>query len=102
MKSTTYLALLRGVNVGGKSILSMPLLRETMAKSGFGNVRTYIQSGNIIFESKDKDTLKIAEQIKLVIQKEFKLNVDVVVYSKYEWKSIVDAAPKSWGKDPEW
>jgi DNA phosphorothioation-dependent restriction protein DptG len=49
--SITYLALLRGVNVGGKNKLPMKELAEMFAEMGYGSVRTYIQSGNVIFKA---------------------------------------------------
>ena len=48
---TTWIALLRGINVGGRNVLPMRDLAATLTDAGFGNVRTYIQSGNVVFAS---------------------------------------------------
>ena len=58
-----YIALLRGINVSGHKIIKMELLRKAMADSGFNNVSTYIQSGNILFQSNEKDPLVLEKQI---------------------------------------
>ena len=54
---TRYIALLRGINVGGKNIIKMADLKAAFERQGFGNVVTYINSGNILFDSKDDDEL---------------------------------------------
>lgn len=98
----TYLALLRGVNVGGNGLIKMSDLKEALAKNGLHNVRTYIQSGNVIFMSDAADTEKLASQIKAAIKKRFQLDVLVAVFSKQEWQHIIGAAPAWWGVDTEW
>lgn len=98
----TYLALLRGVNVGGNSLIKMANLRDTLTKEGFSDVRTYIQSGNVIFKSGTTNTAELAEQIKSYINKDFGMSVDVVVFSKTEWQLIISSAPKWWGDDKTW
>ena len=64
----TFIALLRGVNVGGKNILPMKALRNAMENAGFGNVRTYIQSGNIVFESSEANRATLASQVSRCIK----------------------------------
>ena len=54
---TRYIALLRGINVGGKNIIKMADLTAAFERQGFGNVVTYINSGNVLFDSKDDDEL---------------------------------------------
>lgn len=99
---TVYLALLRGVNVGGNGLLSMSLLRQALTEAGLGNVRTYIQSGNIVFSSIYTDRKKLADIIHDCIFSTFKLDVAVVIFTKTEWQSIIDRAPSWWGANPEW
>ncbi len=99
---STYLALLRGVNVSGKSLVAMANLRAALAEAGLADVQTYIQSGNVIFTSGVKDTGKLAALIGNAIAKHFDMNVGVVVFSHDEWAHIISGAPKWWGKDPEW
>ena len=54
----TYITLLRGINVGGHKKVPMAILRELLSKAGFINVKTYIQSGNIVFQSLENQTKK--------------------------------------------
>jgi uncharacterized protein (DUF1697 family) len=96
------LALLRGVNVGGKGMVKMADLRDLLTSDGLSDVQTFIQSGNVIFSSRMTDTTKLASLIKSSIQTKFELAVDVAVFTKAEWKHIIDTAPKWWGADNEW
>jgi uncharacterized protein (DUF1697 family) len=98
----TYLALLRGVNVGGKAMLKMANLASALQTAGFKNVRTYIQSGNILLDTDSNDKKDIAEQIKACIKHDFQLSVEVATFTAPEWKAIVAAAPDWWGKDLTW
>ncbi len=97
-----YLALLRGVNVGGKNILPMAKLREVLEDTELNNVKTYIQSGNVIFDSDTRDKRKLEELIAKVIRENFEINADVVVYKQSEWQAVIDNAPSWWGKDSAW
>jgi len=98
----TYLGLLRGINVGGNSLIKMSDLRDALVKEGHSEVQTYIQSGNIIFKSERTNTTKLAEEITLIINKNFGMSVDVVVFSKTEWQKIIASAPQWWGTDTSW
>ena len=84
-----YVAILRGINVSGKNLIKMDTLRITMEKIGFQFVSTYIQSGNICFESNLEDTLEIAFTIKNGIEENFNLNVPVLVFKKEEFDKIL-------------
>lgn len=97
-----YLALLRGVNVGGNGLISMPSLRQTLTNSGLDNVRTYIQSGNILFTSAIADRNKLSKIIHDCIAANFNLDVALVLFTKDEWQIVIDEAPSWWGTDPEW
>lgn len=97
-----YVALLRGINVGGNAKIAMQDLRSSLEKSGLESVRTYIQSGNVIFESDEDNTTKLSGHIEDVIEQSFELTVPVVVFTQAEWAKIIHAAPSWWGKDPEW
>ncbi len=79
--SNVFIAILRGINVGGHNKLKMAELRAALETEGFTNVRTYIQSGNVVFESKIKSATKIASAISNLIRKQFNLDVPVVVRS---------------------
>ena len=76
-------ALVRGVNVGGKA-LSMERLREALTAAGFGNVRTYIQSGNVVFRAARGTSDAFAKKIEELIRNEFDLDVSVIVRTSAE------------------
>lgn len=97
-----YVALLRGINVGGHSLIKMAELKACLDQAGFENVSTYIQSGNVFFSSDDKDELKLAARIEKIIEKTFKLPVRVVVISQTRIDGIIAKVPKHWGSDKEW
>jgi uncharacterized protein (DUF1697 family) len=92
----TYVALLRGVNVGGNSMISMRALKESFEKARFENVRTYINSGNIIFESKEADPRKLESKIEKMLVKGYKLESKVVIRSFDEMEKLVKSLPKNW------
>ena len=67
-----YVALLRGINVGGKNMIKMEALRQTLSGVGFENVKSYINSGNLVFETTSKtDDRKLAQQIHDAIRDKF-------------------------------
>ena len=78
-KTTTYLALLRGINVGGHRPLKMDELRAMFSEMGFDRVSTYIQSGNVIFDSTGEDYVSLANQIAAQINKTFGYELPVIV-----------------------
>lgn len=103
MHSQTYLALLRGINVGGKSMIKMADLRDALTASGLKDVQSYIQSGNVIFTApKATDERRLEKQIHDCIKQQFKLEVAVVVLSKQAWSDIISNAPAWWGVDGDW
>ena len=99
---TTYLALLRGINVGGKAMIKMADLKTALEAAGLSDVRTYIQSGNVLFSAETADTDELVAKIAGVIQSSFGLQVDVVVFTKAAWQAIIAAAPKWWGVEKTW
>ncbi len=98
----TYLALLRGINVGGKAMIKMADLKACFEAAGYSNVRTYIQSGNVIFETTETDKAQLKFDVEKAIQRSFKLPVQVAIFVANEWRAIVKAAPKTWGQDKSW
>lgn len=97
-----YVALLRGVNVGGKAKLKMADVRLALLEAGLENVSTYIQSGNVLFSSSQTNTIELAVLISTTIHKRFGLDVAAVVLTKSEWTNIIQNAPTWWGSNPEW
>ena len=88
-----YLALLRGINVGGHKKVPMAELRELLSDSGLKNVKTYIQSGNVIFQSKLSDILKLESKIKKAILAHFGFDVPVLVKSFKNFQTIFEECP---------
>lgn len=90
--AATWIALLRGVNVGGSGVLPMQELRALLADLGYGSVRTYIQSGNCIFTSTATAT-RIADEIADGIAGRFGFHPDVLVLSPVEIEAALAANP---------
>ena len=90
---TTYVALLRGINVGGHRPVGMPALRGLFEGLGYPNVATYIQSGNVVFDASGRDTRAITEELELAILGELGFGVDVVVRSAAEMAAVVAGNP---------
>ncbi len=88
-----YVAFLRGINVGGKNKIRMETLREICAAIGFENVKTYINSGNIIFDAKKTGDQKLAAMIESAIEKEFGLQIKAIVRLIAEIENIVKNNP---------
>lgn len=94
-----YAALLRGVNVGGTGKISMKELAEVFASAGMSHVRTYINSGNVIFDTPNKDRGEITRALEAAIEKHSGFNVRVLVKSRDEIRSIVAAISEDWIND---
>ncbi len=88
-----YVAIIRGINVSGKNLIKMDALRIAMDNIGFQSIKTYIQSGNICFESNLKDNLEIAAKLKDGIEKNFQLTIPVLVFKEEEFDEIVNENP---------
>lgn len=90
----SYIALLRGINVGGKRKILMQDLKPMFNDLGYTNVNTYIQSGNVLFDSEHSDNLiDTANQIEVGIRKTFGFDVPVIVLSSHEMKAALEAIP---------
>jgi uncharacterized protein (DUF1697 family) len=89
----TYVAFLRGINVSGQKKIKMADLKVSMQNSGFENVNTYIQSGNLIFNSNEETVTVIEKQIESVILKDFGFQVPVLLSTKEKLKLILEAYP---------
>jgi len=94
----TYVALLRGINVSGHKKVPMAELREMLSKVGFVNVQTYIQSGNVIFQSIEEDTQKLTDIIQKEIKDYFGFDVPVLIKTNEELLSIFNDCPFSGAK----
>ena len=89
----TYIAILRGINVSGQKIIKMAELRDHLAMLDFKNLTTYIQSGNIVFQSEILENNKLEEKIHENIKKKYGFDVPVIVRSLEEWQKVVDGFP---------
>jgi uncharacterized protein (DUF1697 family) len=96
-----YLALLRGINVGGKNIIKMVDLKASFESMGFSDVTTYIQSGNVVFASTEKDDAKLTDKIEKALSKRFNYTSRLVLVARPEMKKIVAGVPKGFGDEPD-
>jgi len=95
-----YIALLRGINVGGNRKVEMKRLKKLFESLGYSSVITYLNSGNAIFDSDTKqDTLQ--KEIPKELKKEFGFEIQTLVKNEKEVKKIADAIPKNWKNDSE-
>jgi uncharacterized protein (DUF1697 family) len=90
--TTTHIALLRGINVGGTRKIPMARLRELLESAEFARVRTYIQSGNVLVDS-DDEPASVAARIEQLLRSEFGFDVPTVVRSRDELAAVVAADP---------
>ena len=99
---TSYLVLLRGINVGGKNKVPMGELRSIVQGLGFENVSTYIASGNVFLDSK-LTASKVADKIEAALPKAFKLDtqlVRVLALTKAQLEAVVKSRPRGFGDEP--
>ena len=94
----TYITLLRGINVGGKNKIPMADLRQTFERIGMVDVTTYINTGNVIYRT----DFSAEEQERLIhdaIERDFGIDIRVLVKSKEEFRRIADSVPSDWTND---
>ncbi len=97
---TTYVALLRGINVGGKNLIKMPQLKACFEQNGFEDVATYIQSGNVLFTAPETRNASLTDRIEAMLAESFDYVPTAVVRSLKQMRAIVDGAPKGFGSQP--
>ncbi len=85
-----FVALFRGVNVGGNNILPMRELCTAMQEAGFESPRSLLQSGNVVFGSASKD---VAKRLQELVEQKFGFSPRVMIRSRDEWREIVDSNP---------
>ena len=101
MESINYLALIRGINVGGKNIIKMDELKRTFLELEFSDVETYIQSGNVLFRDYEKSKINLTKRIEKKLSEKLSNEIKVVVYGISEIEEIIKDIPKNFGKDTE-
>ena len=89
----TYIAMLRGINVGRGKMVKMERLRTLFAGLGFGEVKTYVQSGNVVFQAERKSSAELTRTIEAKIQRDFGFIVPVLIKTSKELAQIVRANP---------
>ena len=94
-----HLALLRGINVGGKNLVKMADLRVAFEEIGFAEVSTYIASGNVIFRAPRQKRAELAVRIESELSKRFGTELKVVLLTEAHLKAVVEGAPRGFGGD---
>jgi len=99
----TYISLLKGINVGGNNLIKMVDLRKSYENLGFQNIRTYVQSGNVIFTIKETDSKELEQKISLQIKKDFGLEIPVIALTPDKLKQVIQSNPflKEPDKEPD-
>lgn len=100
MPGIQYLALLRGINVGGNNVIRMADLKECFEKAGFSDVKTYIQSGNVIFRSEEKENESLVFLIEKELSDRFSYSSRIVLVTHSQLNDIIKEAPPGFGEDP--
>ena len=95
-----YVALLRGINVGGKNLIKMPALKECFEAGGFDEVVTYIQSGNVLFRGTGSGAV-LTTRIEKMLNDSFDYKASVVIRSHAQMRSVVEDAPTGYGSEPD-
>jgi uncharacterized protein (DUF1697 family) len=97
----TYVALLRGINVGGNNQVEMAKLKQTFERLGLANVKTFIASGNVIFRTEEQDPAILTRKIESAIKADFEMPIRVVLRDQKSMGQLVKAIPSSWVNDKE-
>jgi uncharacterized protein (DUF1697 family) len=90
---TVYVSMLRGVNVGGHGVIKMDTLKDAYLGIGLADVRTLLQSGNVLFSSRLRDRAALAKRIKQELERRFELQIEVVIRTLDEVRTIVERGP---------
>src|ERR1700744_2741722 len=97
----SHLALLRGINVGGRNKVPMADLREVVTALGHTGVSTYIQTGNVLFDTAGPDTAKLAAELEAAIEERFGIWASVVVLTRDELAEVLAGNPYPDEPDPK-
>jgi len=92
-------ALLRGINVGGKNLISMADLAACFRDAGYQDVRTYIQSGNVVFTADPATGREVEDAVERMLEKRFEIPILVVIRSRDELAATIAGAPANHGSD---
>jgi uncharacterized protein (DUF1697 family) len=100
MARSRYVALLRGINVGGNNLIKMTALKACFEAQGFDNVITFIQSGNVLFGATGSKA-RLVEQVEAMLSATFKYAASVVLRSRKQLRDVVERAPPGFGTLPD-
>jgi uncharacterized protein (DUF1697 family) len=98
-RASRYVALLRGINVGGKNLVAMPALKAWFVAQGLGDVATYIQSGTVLFTSAEP-TATLVARIEAGLSRTFGYPALVVLRTRAQLRAVVEGAPPGFGSRP--
>ncbi len=90
------MALLRGINVGGHNIIKMVDLKSCIEGCGCTKVKTFIQSGNVIFESSEKNLEKLSQKIETALSHDFNYTASIVLKTADDMNAIIAGVPQEW------
>lgn len=94
-----YLALLRGINVGGKNLIRMAVLRTVFEEMGFADVATYIQTGNVLVRAPRQKREELAARIEAELSRRLGTELKVVLLTEAQMRGVIDGAPPGFGSD---
>ena len=100
MSVNRFVALLRGINVGGRNPISMADLRDAFEAEGYRDPSTYISSGNVLFES-DTPRASLEKELEAMLERRLGVNLVVVVRSHRQIRNLVDRSPEGFGDEPD-
>ena len=89
----TYISILRGINVSGQKKIRMADLKSLYESLGLEDIRTYLQSGNVVFDSPEKDTTKLREAIEAGIEKAYGFSVPVLILTREDFRRLIGSKP---------
>lgn len=98
---TKYVALLRGINVGGNNKVEMPRLKKAFESSGYKNVSTYINTGNVIFESDKKNPEILTQEIEKKLKSTFGFEIKTVIRDSKNIQKLCKMLPSNWENNTE-
>ncbi len=93
-----YVALLRGINISGKNKITMSDLKSEFTTLGYKKVITYLNSGNVIFESDIEDKNTIRNNIQIMIKDRFEIDIPIYIITSQELEELISYSPDWWGK----
>jgi uncharacterized protein (DUF1697 family) len=99
VRTTRYVALLRGINVGGRNLIRMPALKACFEKQGYDDVVTYIQSGNVLFSAAGSNAKELAGRIERELGATFGYDATVLLRTRKQMQDVLRRAPAGFGDD---